>query len=207
MFLLAQRHGVLQQTSDPWDQPVLVFGCGAVFLALTVGAFGNYFYGWNFPTAVMALVTPLLTLAMLAVGFLDERWTPVAFGSHFVGGQVLLAVYLVYLTVLVIAGAAVAASTRCGQLLTLLICTLVLAVGSISDFAFGQHAEESLLASAAYRLIPNLGVFWVIDGLMAESEATTIPLSYIGYATAYALLVTVGLVSVAVLGFQQRELA
>lgn len=207
IFVLSQRHGVLQNTSDPFDQPVIFLGGGSLLLGLVGAAFCNYFYGVNFPTTAIALVTPLLTLAVVAVGFLDEKWTPIPFGSNFVGGQVVLAAYLVYLTVVVIAGVAVAVSTRCGQLVTLLICTAILGVGNISDYAFGQYAATSTLALAAYHLVPNLGVFWVIDGLMAGTEATAVPLSYLGFATAYASLISVGLVALAILGFQRRELA
>lgn len=207
IFILAQRHGVLQHTSDPWDQPVIFLGAGSVLVALIGSAFCNYFYGLNFPTTVIAILTPLLTLAVIAVGFYDEKWTTIPFASNFVGGQVLLAAYLVYLTIIIIAAVAVAVSTRCGQLVTLLICTVVLAVGSISDYAFGQHAADSSLAMAAYHLIPNLGAFWVIDGLMAGTEETAIPFTYLGYATAYAGLIVVAVVSLAVIGFQRRELA
>ena len=49
IFILAQRHGVLQHTSDPWDQPVIFLGAGSVLVALIGSAFCNYFYGLNFP--------------------------------------------------------------------------------------------------------------------------------------------------------------
>lgn len=207
VFILTQRHGVLQQTSDPWDQPVIFLGGGSLFLAFVGAAFCNYFYGLNFPTTVIAFVTLLLTLAVIVVAFFDEKWKPIPFASNFVGGQVFLAAYLVYLTVVMIAAVAVAVSTRCGQLIALLSCTAVLAVGSISDHAFGQHAASSTPARVAYHLVPNFGAFWVIDGLMAGTEATAVPFSYIGLATAYAALITIGVVAMAVAAFQRREIA
>lgn len=48
VFLLAERHGVLEKTGDPWDMPVLVFGFGSLFIAVVVAGFCNYFYGSGF---------------------------------------------------------------------------------------------------------------------------------------------------------------
>lgn len=205
VFVLAQRHGVLQRTTDPWDAPVLAFGVGSLFLSVVAAAWCNFFYGRNFPTTVIAFIAPSLTLAVLLVGKFDEKWNVTAFAENFIGGQVIVAAYLVLLVVLMIAAVALAASTRCGQLMTLLICTGVLGLGVISDNVFGQHAEESSLARAAYHVLPNVGAFWVIDGLMAGTEKTTVPFSYVGYATAYAGLVITGVVALAVAAFQRRE--
>jgi len=205
VFMLAIRHGVLQRTSDPWDAPVLVLGCGAVVLSLTAAAFCNYFYNKQFsPTAVTFLV-PLLTLAVVLVGFFDEHWDVIPFGSNYVGGQCLIAAYLVSLAVMITAAVAVAASTRLGQVMTLVTCTVVLGLGVISDYALGQHADTSTLAWIAYQAVPNIGPFWVVDGLIADSAETAVPFSYVGYATVYGLLITTGILGVAVALFQKRE--
>lgn len=205
VFILSVRHGVLQNTSDPWDAPVLVFGFGSFGVALTVGAFCNYFYGKDFPTTMFAVLTPLLTLAVLLVGKFDEHWDVIPLGSNFVGGQVFIAAYLVLLAVMVTAAIAVAASTRFGQLMTLVICTGFLSLGFISDYAFGQYEQSSVLAKIAYRTVPNIGPFWVIDGLNAGTEATTVTGEYIGFVTCYALLLVTGIVSIAIVAFQRRE--
>lgn len=205
VFVLAVRHGVLQNTSDPWDAPVLVFGAGAALLALVIAGFCNYFYGSSFPTMVVGLLAGLLSIAVLLVGKFGKEWEVIPFASEFVGGQVLIAAYLVLLMVVVTTAVALAAATRCGQLATLVICAVVLAVGIVSDYALGRHEEDSLLAMAGYRLLPNLGPFWIIDGLHAGTAQTIVPWSYVGYTTAYALLLTVGILAVAVLLFQKRE--
>jgi ABC-2 type transport system permease protein len=205
VFILCMRHGVLQSTGTPWDAPVLTFGFGSLVVSIVVGAWCNYFYGKHFATTTIAAITPLLTLSVLAVGLLGRQWEVIPFGSNFVGGQVIIAAYLVMLAVMVTAGVAVAASTRFGQLMTLVICVSVLAVGVISDYAFGQHAEESYAASIAYHLLPNIGPFWVIDGLVAGAEETTITGDYLAYMTAYALLLTTGILGIAIAAFQKRE--
>jgi len=174
-------------------------------LAIIAGGFCNYFYGSGFSTTTIAFITPLLTLSVGLVAKLGKTWEVIPFGSKFVSGQVMLAAFLVLLAVMIIAAVATAASTRFGQMMTLMICTAVLGLGVISDYAFGQYEATSLAASIAYRVVPNIGPFWVIDGLTSGSEQTTIPWSYIGYVSAYAMLITTGVLSIAVAAFQRRE--
>lgn len=205
VFVLSQRHGVLQSSTTPWDWPVLVMGFGTVAVGMLSAAFCNYFYGADFPTTAMAFVGSLLTLGMLVVAKFNEKWEVIPFASNFIGGQVVIAAYLVLLIVIVIVAVAVAASTRYGQLVTLMISAGVLGVGIISDYAFGRKAEENLLASAAYHFVPNVGPFWVLEGLQAGSVATVVPWNYVGYTTIYAALLTVGILAIAVALFQTRE--
>ena len=205
VFVLSVRHGVLQRTTDPWDAPVLTLGFGSLVVALGIGAFRNYFYGKDFSTTTFTVLTPLLTVSVLAIGKLDEHWEVIPFGSNFVGGQVIIAAYLVLLVVMVTAAVALAASTRFGQLMTLVICTGFLSLGIVTDYAFGQHEETSILARIAYRTIPNVGPFWVIDGLNAGTEATAVTWTYVLYVTGYALLLTTAVISIAVFAFQKRE--
>jgi len=206
VFILAQRHGVMQRSSDPWDAPVLVLGGGSLCVALVASAFCNYFYGRDFPTTMLAILTPLLTFAVVLVGKFDEHWKLIPFASNFAGGQVIIAAYLVLLIVLITAAEALAASTRFGQLMTLMICVCVLGLGITSDYAFGQYEAMSSSAAVAYRVVPNVGPFWVIDGLTSGSERTTVTPTYIAYVTAYAALLTTGILALAVLLFQKREI-
>ncbi len=204
VFILAVRHGVMQRSSDPWDAPVLVFGFGSLFISIVAAAFCNYFYARNFSTTVLAFVTVLLTLSVVLIGKLDEHWEVIPFASNFVGGQVFLAAYLVMLAIIVTAAVALAASTRFGQLMTLLTSTAVLGMGIASDYAIGRHAGTSHTAAFLYRIIPNVGPFWVVDSLISETR-TVVTFQYIGYATTYALLLTGGILSLAIIAFQRRE--
>ncbi len=184
---------------------MLTLGSGSLLLALIAAGFRNYFYGKDFPTTVMALLAPLLTLAVLLVGKFDEKWELIPFGSNFVGGQIITAAYLVLLIVMVTAAVALAASTRFGQLMTLVICTGVLGLGIISDYAFGQYEQSSLAAAIAYRVVPNVNPFWIIDGLQAGTEKTAVTFTYVFYVTCYAVLLTTGILSIGVALFQKRE--
>jgi len=205
VFILSVRHGVMQTSTTPWDHPVWVFGGGAILVAFVVGAFCNYFYGWHFATTTVAIVTPLLTIAVALVGMFGKQWEVIPFASNLVGGQVIIATFLVWLAVMMTASVAVTASTRCGQLTTLILCTAVLGLGIVSDYAFGQHSDTSTLASCAYHLVPNVGPLWVADGLAVGTAETAVPFVYVGYATAYAGLITLGVLSLAIALFQKRE--
>lgn len=205
VFILSIRHGVMENTSDPWDAPVLTFGLGSVLVALIVGAARNYLRGSDFSTTVIAVLVPLLTVAVALVGIFDEHWQRIPFASNFVGGQIIIAAYLVMLAVMITAAVALTASTRFGQLMTLTICVGVLALGIIADYAFGQYADSSLAASIAYRCVPNIGPFWIIDGLQAGTVQTAVGPTYVAYVTSYAALLTTGILALAVFAFQKRE--
>ena len=205
IFVLCQRHGVLQNTSDPWDAPALALGMGSICVALVGAALCNFLYGKDFPTSAIAFLVPLLTVGLALVAKLDEHWNLIPFGSNFVGGQVVIAGYLVFLAVTITTAVALAASTRFGQVITLVICSAVLALGFAADYAFGQYEETSRLAAVAYRVVPNMGPFWVIDGLNAATQDTTVTFSYVVYVTGYALLITTGILGMAVAAFQRRE--
>ena len=45
----------------------------------------------------------------------------------------------------------------------------------------------------------------MVDGLVAGSTETTVTPRYIGYATSYGVLLTVGILGLAVALFQKRE--
>ncbi|MCH7703534.1 MAG: hypothetical protein IIB61_00345 [Planctomycetes bacterium] len=205
VFVLCMRNGVFENTSDPWDAPVLVFGVGAVLVALVSAAFCNLFYGREFPTTAVGLTVVLLTIGVVLVAFFDEHFEPIPFASNFVGGQVIVAALLILLVLMVTTAVALAAATRFGQVMTLVICTVTIALGVMTDSLFGQYEAESRLAAWAYRAVPNIGVFWIIDGLIAESAETAVGGAYIALVGAYAVAWTVGILCVGLIAFQHRE--
>lgn len=205
VFLLAQRHGVLQNTSDPWDMPAIVFGSGGVFLTLLAAVFLNYFHGRDFPLTALSILTPLLTVAVVLTAFFDKRWNVTPFAQEFPGGQVVIATLLVLLFNMILAAVATAASTRFGQLMTLTTCVLFTCLAAVADYAFGQYAGVSNAAAAAYHIVPNLSPFWIIDGLFADREEMTVNASYLGYAAGYSLLMTAAFVNVGIALFNRRE--
>lgn len=212
-FAMSLRHSVLQTSADAFDMPIIVFGVGGALASLLLAAVLNYLNNSEFMGTALAILTPVLTLGLIIAAFFDSAWNTqsfaegfmnrdTAFGGGHVAGQVILAAILVMAAVMVLAAVALAASTRLGQVLTLVVCVVMLAVGLISDYVLGGYAETSIIGEAAYRICPNLGVFWVIDAL---NNDIPIPLAYVGRVCLYALLQIVAILMIGVAVFQRRE--
>ena len=105
-----------------------------------------------------------------------------------------------------LAGLAVAASTRLGLLLTFLINILVVSVGLASDQVIKPLAELpglwGGLWATVYRVVPNVQFFWMVDAL---NEYRLIPLSYMVSASGYALAYIAALLLLAMALFETRE--
>ena len=201
-FVLTVRHRVLEAATDKPDWPVILFGCSALLIAALVAGYLNFSRGRDFISNAVGLLIPCLTAAATLICFIDRDWKLVPFGQYFVGSQIVRASLLVLLAVVVIAAVALAASTRLGQVMTLLTCVLVLVVGSVADYALAEHAESSRLAAAAYQIVPNFGFFWVVD---AVTGGIPIPTGYVVRVAAYAVLSSAAVLLVGVALFQNRE--
>jgi ABC-type transport system involved in multi-copper enzyme maturation permease subunit len=202
VFVLIVRHGVLQTSSTPWDLPAILFGTGGLLAALGIAAYLNYVHGREFMSMAVGLSVPLITLGVLLMGFFDRTWTLQKYTIGIIDKQVGVAALLVVLAVLVLSAVALTASTRLKQGMTLLICVVVLAVGSISDHLIGQYTGNSVVLKAIYGLIPNFSVLYVADPI---ADQVKVPLGYVMQAGAYALLVMTGVLMLGVALFQRRE--
>lgn len=202
VFLLTVRHKVMSRASDEFDLPVILFGCAAVFGSIFIASFCNFFYDMQFTSTLMALIAPLMTLALGLVCAISPTWELQRFGKDFMDGQVLGALVLVFAMVLILTAVAVAVSTRLGQVMTLAICTGVLMIGLVSDTFFGQYRDSSLLARLAYWISPNLAFLWVTDAL---TRGRHISIEYVGLAFGYAMLIVAAWLSLGVALFQKRE--
>lgn len=208
VFLFTVRHRVMQSTADVYDIPVIVFGFSAVLIAVIVAGLGNYLYRWHFSSVFLRLAAPLLTVAMILIGFITKYWEFQRFGADFAIKDgpglvpIVMGLVLIYVAVLMISGVALAASTRLGQVMTLIVCTGFFLLGLISNYLFGRYADTSLLASIFYHAAGNLQPFWVTDALTQAKEIT---FGYVGMTIAYGVLYTGGLLGLAVALFQTRE--
>ena len=203
VFMLTMHHKVLQNASDPWDWPAIIFGLGFMLVGLVAAAAANYFYGKEFSSTALALVTPLLTVGTIITSFFDREFNPTAFGQGYFHAQNFVAAALLMMALAVVAAVALAVSTRLGQVMTLLTCTVVLIGGFLSDWLFGQYREESVVAAFAYSIIPNMNFFWVVDAAAAGVE---VPLQFLVNAGGYAVLYVVAILLVGIALFQRREI-
>lgn len=178
---------------------------GALVLAYLIGAFSNYFLDRVFVTDTVVAACVLTLLAFLYVAFFTkiEKF----FGTaHEVDWRMLPAAVLILLAVWVLAGLALACSTRLDMLPTLTICTAVFVLGLMSDFLFGTRAEEQgqWWAMVLYAVFPNWQLFWMSDALGMDKA---IPWSYVARAFAYSAAYLGAVLAVALMLFQDRELS
>lgn len=141
-LLMGIRHGVMSTAGDDLDGPVLLFSGIALFLSIGLAAWCNYFYGWSFSQTALMLMLPLFVAAYLAVLFVSKKW---AFQSPVVDfkPQVMTACACLLLAILVLSAVAVAASTRLGQVMTIVACLSVFIAALMSNFFLGRFVFQN----------------------------------------------------------------
>lgn len=141
-LLLALRHGVLSTAADGLDGPALVFGLSAVAIALLVAGWCNYFYGWNFPQTSLTLLVPLVTLSYLITISISKKWHIQPFFTD-IKPQILVACVCLSFAIMVLTAVAIAASTRLGQVMTIVVCLGVFVFALLSNHLFGRHVFKN----------------------------------------------------------------
>ena len=232
---LTIRHRVMSTASDHFDMPVILFGVGGALVALIFATCANYLYNKVFTSTltVCLLITQAVAFALVLV--IDKRWALQSPLTEFIVHegeltQVMIGLGLLFQAVLVLTGVAVAASTRLGQVMTLLICfgvfLLGLASNSLSqmvnsrlsipvDTGYYQslsaimHADLAIYqklvyvsAKFIYMLAPNLQFFWTADAITQDNPISA---GLFGLVSGYAALQIVAILALAVTLFQNRE--
>jgi hypothetical protein len=175
----------------------------AVLLAYGGAAFTNYFLNRNFVSdAVLALVS-LGTVAFVVINFIDKEGAAQTFAKG-VDWRMVPAAVLVLFAVWLLAGVALACSTRLEIIPTLAICSGVFVLGLMSDYLFGARAEQGQWwAQLAYAVTPNWQLFWMADALEAQK---TISWGYVARALGYVAGYLGASLALALVLFQDREL-
>ena len=113
---------------------------------------------------------------------------------------------LILFALLILAGLALACSTRFDMIPTLAICSALFLLGIMSDYLFGRAAGwGQWWASVLYTVFPNWQLFWLADAIASGKSA--FHWGYVGKALAYAALYLGEVLSVAVVLFEDRELS
>lgn len=201
IFLLTVRHKVLQIASQEFDSPVLTFGIIAGVLALLLATLGNYFYHWVFTSSFVLGFAIFETLAWIMVLLINKDW---AFQppTTDLDRQLLLGLLLIFQGLLLLTAVAIALSTRLGQIMTLVACTGIFLWGLVNDYLLGRIAHRSHLADLAYRIVPNLQLYWPADALTQGHDFSG---GYIALVTSYTALMITAVLAVAIALFQTRE--
>lgn len=203
IFLLTVRHRVMQTAVDSIDGPVLLFGAIAGLLAMAGATLANYFYHRDFTSSFVLGFCALITMAWVLVLLVDKQWQ---FQSPITDlqPQIMIGLLLVFEAVLILTAVATVASTRLGQLMTLIVCIGGFVLGLLNDYMFGQFAQTHPVAMACHMVMPNLQLFWPADAL---TQGHPFNPAYVGLVTAYAWLYTSALLGLAVALFQYREIS
>ena len=207
-FLMAVRHKpqMGMGSGEIYDGPVLTFSLLFGLLALLTAGLLNYLYRRPFPSTLTACLAVLLTVAVGICSCLARDWWLQSPLTDF-NPQLFYAVGMVFLAILVLSAAAIAASTRVNQVITLLICCGLFLLGLVSEFFLGRSLADDAslltrLLAPLYLAVPNLQVFWAADAL-AQGHAIT-P-EYFASVAAYAAVLITALLSLAILLFQRRD--
>ncbi len=148
------RHGALSTAADDPDQPVILLSLAAIGIACAVAVWGNYFYGWHFVQVSTLLVCPLILVAWVLVLVLSKKWDWQPIGRDF-KPQVITASACLLLALAVLTAAAVAASTRLGQVMTIMVCFGVFVAGLLSNHLIGRHAFANTLVGQVQSAEPE----------------------------------------------------
>ena len=177
----------------------------SILLAYLLGGFSNFFLRRPFVSdAVLSLVV-MVTVFFVIINFFDKHGKAQEFAQG-VDWNLIPAGLLVLFAVWVIAGLALACSTRLETIPTLAICSGFFLVGIMSDYLFGRPAAQGeWWGTVLYTVLPNWQLFWLADAVASGKDA--FHWSYAARALAYAGLYLGAVLSVAVVLFEDRELS
>jgi ABC-type transport system involved in multi-copper enzyme maturation permease subunit len=123
------------------DTTALSIFWGALALGFAIGGFVNYFLGRPFvPNAVLAVVV-MATLAFAVILVFTQSTNRFGQAPNQVDWRLIQASVLILFALWVLAGLALACSTRFDTIPTLAICTGIFLLGLMSDYLFGGRAE------------------------------------------------------------------
>lgn len=185
---------------------------GSVALAYVLAGFSNYFLRRPFVSDAVLFLGVLTTLSSLWLIFFVELKRPgTAFepAMYKVDWRLLPACVLVLMALLLLAGLALACSTRYDTVPTLVICSALFLLGLMSDYLFGRAAESGVWwASVCHTVLPNWQLFWLADALEGtRSHAIPGVWGYVGKAAGYMVGYLGASLAVALMLFEDRELS
>jgi ABC-2 type transport system permease protein len=177
----------------------------ALVLAYLMGGFSNFFLRRPFVSDAVFSLIVMVTVAFVVINFFTKEAKPQAFANG-VDWRLVPAGILVLFAVWILAGLALACSTRFDMIPTLAICSAFFLLGIMSDYLFGLPAQKgSWWATFLYSLTPNWQLFWLADAL--DSGKSTFHWGYVGKAFVYTVGYAGAALAVAVALFEDRELS
>ena len=113
---------------------------------------------------------------------------------------------LILFALWILAGLALACSTRLDMIPTLAICSGLFLLGLMSDYLFGERAQPGRGGlPLLYTVTPNWQLFWLADAL--DTGKSVYYWGYVGKALGYAVGYVGAVLAMAVAMFEDRELS
>jgi ABC-type transport system involved in multi-copper enzyme maturation permease subunit len=121
-----------------------MFAIGVFSLALVVAyaaaGFSNFFLRRPFASDAVFAVVAMVTAAFIVISFFTKEGKPQAFATG-VDWRMVPAAMLILFALWMLAGLALACSTRLDMIPTLAVCTAFFLAGIMSDYLFGRRAD------------------------------------------------------------------
>ncbi|HLH56990.1 MAG TPA: hypothetical protein VKY92_25645 [Verrucomicrobiae bacterium] len=112
----------------------------SLVIAYSLGGFSNFFLRRPFVSDAVFCVVLMTSVAFIVINFYDKHGTAQAFATG-VDWRMVPAGILVLFALWILAGLALACSTRFDMIPTLAICSAIFLLGIMSDYLFGRRAE------------------------------------------------------------------
>jgi ABC-type transport system involved in multi-copper enzyme maturation permease subunit len=174
-------------------------------LAYIIGGFTNFFLRRPFVSDAVFGIVLMLTVAFVIINFFNKDGVSQPFATG-VDWRLVPASILVLFALWILAGLALACSTRLEMIPTLAICSSLFLLGLMSNYLFGDQAKAgSWWASALYAITPNWQLFWLGDAL--ETGKSTFHWDYVAKAFGYVVCYVGAILAMAVMLFEDRELS
>jgi hypothetical protein len=187
------------------DLFALVVFAVAVIIAYCLGGFSNFFLRRPFVSdAVFGLVLTV-TVAFIIINLFNKDVQAQSFAKG-VDWRLIPASILILFALWILAGLALACSTRLDTIPTLAICSALFLLGLMSQYFFINKARAgSWWASVLYTVTPNWQLFWLADAL--DTGKGDYYWAYVGKAFAYVVCYVGAALAVALILFEDRELS
>lgn len=180
---------------------------GSMFLAICYGLYSNFFNDRPFTSRAIGALVPLFTIFFVLFFFVNPREFTIQIGKG-IDLKIVLACVMLLWSILILAGVAIAASTRLNVVVNITFCSGVFLLGLLSDYLFRQKGGDYLFGKILYRTIPNLQAFWISDYLTGQNPLLPLYLPQLVIASGlYAFFLLAALLFLSMLLFQRRQVA
>jgi ABC-type transport system involved in multi-copper enzyme maturation permease subunit len=185
-----------------------IFALGMA-LAYLLGGFVNYFLRRPFVSNAVLLLTLLITLAAFIIIQFTSQTQSLGEAAH-VDWRLVPAAILILFALWILAGIAIACSTRLDMIPTLSICSALFLLGLMTDYFYLKmggtvNGGGPWWADILYSVLPNWQLFWVADAL--DTGRTTFQWGYVAKSGVYMTCYVGAALAIAVTLFEDRELS